>query len=233
MCALVNKTSRTLWTLASWTNEVAPAAVAVNCTPASSTNLKLTGYSGVFQFAKLPTGIPFLVQSLMNRAVRPSTGTTCSEDKDCGDCYLRSSKVHPAYGTGLSWDESIGKWQVNDLSEPTWVESRWTFTRNRIFQVLSPTYQAVELVVGLVLTIAGILGTILSQRLLTSDLKSSDDVYSHIFGVAETLTSQCLWIMLEFPASAPRDGTGASFRREDFHRIKVALEVESGGKIGE
>ncbi|KAI8800387.1 Nicastrin-domain-containing protein [Cladochytrium replicatum] len=200
MCAMVNKTSRALWTLASGTNDVAPAAVGVNCTlvrvlvdcftrnitcgffhqlkGVSGTASQLTGYSGVFQFAKLPTGIPFLVQSLMNRAVRSSTGTTCSEDKDCGDnecisgqCYPRSSKVHPAFGTGLSWDESIGKWQVNDLSEPTWVESRWTFTRYRIFQVLSPTYQAIELVVGVVLTLAGVFGTILSQRFVNKRFK--------------------------------------------------------------
>ncbi|OUM62378.1 hypothetical protein PIROE2DRAFT_69514 [Piromyces sp. E2] len=65
-------------------------------------------------------------------------------------CIEGQAFVHPAYGTGISYDVTKNQFYVTKENEPTWTESKWSTNSITICFTTSRTFQMFELFVGIV-----------------------------------------------------------------------------------
>ncbi|KAF9186718.1 hypothetical protein BGZ51_001800 [Haplosporangium sp. Z 767] len=100
------------------------------------------------------------------------TVVKCQPTEYCvGDqCMVSLTRYHDAIGAGISRAED-NSYYILDASKPVWTESTWDPVGLRLFDVISPAAQYVELAVGIVLTLVSIGAVWYSRRFLRKTLK--------------------------------------------------------------
>ncbi|KAI9308939.1 hypothetical protein BJ944DRAFT_236529 [Cunninghamella echinulata] len=147
---------------------------------------RISHYSSVYNFNNpQPRYIPRFVFSYLsgvNGSPRLNSNQqpiTCTKITDCAtgeyciqqQCIKTITSYHPAYGTGLYYDESAGKINIIDNNKGTYTESTWDAPSLRLFLVSSRQQQYIELVVGVLWTVISILAVIFTKRYIKSRFK--------------------------------------------------------------
>ncbi|KAI8853349.1 hypothetical protein BC829DRAFT_440046 [Chytridium lagenaria] len=135
-----------------------------------------TQYQGTFEFSDRVGFVPFYTQQILANATAVTRSGVCvkgtceqrgpSYQCIAGQCVETQAQIHFAYGTGLEFNYNLKRFEVADASKPSFVESSWSSNtlRIRTFMTTSPLYQAMQVVMGVVLTAMGIGGTLLVQK---------------------------------------------------------------------
>ncbi|KAI8391220.1 Nicastrin-domain-containing protein [Radiomyces spectabilis] len=146
----------------------------------------ISHYTSVYSFEDpMPQLVPRFVFSYLSGVTgtprKDSQGqvVSCHQIQDCNPgeycikqkCVKTFTEYHPAYGTGLHYDEAEGKLGVVDPTKGTWTESTWNTPKLRIFLVTSEKHQIVELVIGLLWTLTSIAAVLLAHRYLKTAAK--------------------------------------------------------------
>ncbi|KAI8979952.1 hypothetical protein BDB01DRAFT_249429 [Pilobolus umbonatus] len=103
----------------------------------------------------------------------------CQTIKDCDGseycvnkkCVSTLTTYHEAYGTGLQYDEAMGRVFVVDSTKPTWTESTWDNPSVRIYSTTSNSHKTVELIVGILWMVTSMVTIIYIRKYLRKILK--------------------------------------------------------------
>ncbi|CAO3587677.1 unnamed protein product [Absidia cylindrospora] len=140
---------------------------------------QVSHYSSIYSFnSPQPQYIPRFVFSYLAgvtgsvRLDEQKQPSKCNKIQDCHageyciqkQCINTMTSYHPAYGTGLTIDESTGKITVTDSTKGTFTESTWDAPSFRVFLVPSRKQQHIELVIGILWTVISILLVTFAKR---------------------------------------------------------------------
>ncbi|KAI8074161.1 Nicastrin-domain-containing protein [Gongronella butleri] len=145
---------------------------------------RISHYSSVYTFNNpQPQDIPRFVLSylgLVNGHAGTQPPKPCQSIADCPSgqycfrqqCTVSMTYYHPAYGTGLHFDETRGQMVVADPTQPTFTESTWDEPSMRIFLVSSRKQQHIELVVGILWTLGSVAVVFAGKRFVKKRFKT-------------------------------------------------------------
>ncbi|ORY51569.1 hypothetical protein BCR33DRAFT_733836 [Rhizoclosmatium globosum] len=150
-----------------------------------------TNYPGIFTQSAFTSVPPYMVYNLLANytAAKRVPGACVSNsnnpnDPNCGNdptvncvanqCVYSQTYPHYAYGLGIEMDYSTSKFVVVDAKKPTWVQSGYNSTQQRIrtFLSVSPQYQGMQIGVGLSLTLVATVATYYIQRFVDAKFNS-------------------------------------------------------------
>ncbi|KAJ3324440.1 hypothetical protein HDV06_006851 [Boothiomyces sp. JEL0866] len=181
LCQLVNVTASKIYSLASGTS--APPQVVANCTliyqmldcvtrnyscplmqsvynSGANTDVE-SSYSGVFNFGRGASRQATFIHNMMTNITAQNVKGNCTKISDCsgnqicflGNCLEAMTRYHDAYGAGLEFNYHSNQYEVVSTANGTWTETTWDTTQIRVFKIISPTVQIIQLVVGILLTV--------------------------------------------------------------------------------
>ncbi|KAI9323739.1 Nicastrin-domain-containing protein [Dichotomocladium elegans] len=198
VCQLATVTARTVWFEAQGSNM---DQITANCTLIASlmdclvsnfscsfmqSYFSVSGISSISHYASVfnfgnpqPQLIPRFVFSFLADITSASKQGSCQTVQDCGlgeycikqKCIRSFTAYHDAYGTGLQFDEAIGKLKVVDPTKSTWTESTWDAPTMRVFLMTSRKQQIVELVVGILWSLLSVACVLASKHYLQKAFK--------------------------------------------------------------
>ncbi|CDH57981.1 nicastrin [Lichtheimia corymbifera JMRC:FSU:9682] len=198
ICQLATATAKTIYADAQGNNT---DAVAANCTlvaslmdclvsnfscPFMQNYFNVSGISRVSHYTSVfnvrnpqPQLIPRFAFTFLADVTGVDQQRSCQTIQDCDSdeycvkqrCIKTFTAYHDAYGTGLQYDEGTGEIKVVDPTKGTWTESTWNAPMLRVFLVTSRKHQIVELVVGILCTIASMTAVLFGKRFFKKTFK--------------------------------------------------------------
>ncbi|KAI8096192.1 Nicastrin-domain-containing protein [Halteromyces radiatus] len=127
----------------------------------------------VFSYLSGVTGTTRLDQQQQQQPVKCNRIQDCQASEYCirQKCVKTLTSYHPAYGTGLHYDETTGVLSVVDSTKGTYTESTWDSPSLRLFLVPSREQQHIELVIGIIWFVTNVIMVIFAKRYARSRFK--------------------------------------------------------------